>query len=1262
MTGQVQEVDLDRAPTAMSKFQLNFGSGASIFHFTAKSDLKLLIPAICISVIDAIQYPILTILIGNIFNALADFNAKKLTPKEFMDKVLIAVIGIFSIGAAVICLSWMSTTLWGVFGDRQTKRARRKVFRSFIFKEMAWFDGNTAIMGQLSMANRNIEDLRMAVALSTNFITNSCLTIVFSMALALYKCWSLALVSLAGIPIIALVGLLTSRPINTNLETHKSYFSAGSDVFHWAISSVDTVKMFNAQKYHSRLFKGQADLAYKFYVRFINFMCAQQGINRVLVLSMFVQAFFFGSYLVKNHKIRSGDVLTVFWSCITVAECFHYITTQMVFIRKGQTASKSLQELLSHTTDPLDRFKKSIGLYPSHTAYGAIVFKNISFKYPSRSGSILTNFNLTIAPNETTFIVGESGSGKSTIANLLLKIYSDWEGDIFFDGFPLATLSARWIFDNVAVVEQQSSLFDATIEENIKMGAKDPDLVTDGDVRAAAEAALCDFIKSLPDGFKTKVGKGGSSLSGGQQQRIALARAFISNSPVMIFDEAVSALDIQLRAAAIQRIKQIRGGKTTIFITHEFSQIGSSDMVYVIRNGQVAEAGIKKDLENSNLGSYQRMANAVTASNSDHLLDPRFRSTVSTMPARLSTARHSILPQVSHIEQQLGVFFGDSRHKPTDEEAEIETQVNEWSKRKIPLRRIILDLYNTIPHKQLFYLGLFNAVIHSLVSPAFSYAFSNLLAGIVPTASGGIVQARPVLWALIVLALSFLDGITTYGKVLMDIVAERWVRTMRVNVFIRLLEQDVEWFSADAHSTAALTNLVMCDIEDARQVITRLFSTIASVVALCTCATAWALSTGWKLSLVGFSLLPFFYLISKWFTATCEKWEAIYHDSVESIISLMDEAVSGIKTVKSLNLEIYFLNQFATRETILKEVGLRRAVYVGLGLGLSQILTYLSQGILLYYGMQLISDYEYSAKQALFVFSILTFSLASIEEIFSSLPQLGNGFNAFAKTNAILSLNDDSAQEKKGRGYHWGKSSSPEIEFQEVCFGYGRQEEIYNRPVKRNAPLILRNVSFKIYPNEVLALVGASGSGKSTILDLVTKLYLPESGKILCDGIDIKDISTADLRSSVAIVHQMPIAFLEDTIMNNLKYACDDEQQVMEQQVMEACQECDIHDFISTRLEDKYDTIIGANSAGSALLSGGQLQRLGIARALLRRPRILILDECTSALDLESISNIQRLILKHKEARDMTILMITHQKEMIGLADRVVHTEDIQCI
>lgn len=229
-----------------------------------------------------------------------------------------------------------------------------------------------------------------------------------------------------------------------------------------------------------------------------------------------------------------------------------------------------------------------------------IEFQNVSFGYDSRV--VLHDLNFTIPQNTTTAIVGPSGSGKSTLCNLIARFYDVNEGTITIGGVDIRELTCDSLLKNISMVFQNVYLFRDTIRNNIKFGSPD---ATDKQIIAAAKAARChDFIMTLPDGYDTVVGEGGSSLSGGEKQRISIARAMLKNAPIVILDEATASIDPENEHLIQEAISELTHGKTIITIAHRLATIENADQILVIDGGTVAQKGTHKQLLNQK-GTYQ---------------------------------------------------------------------------------------------------------------------------------------------------------------------------------------------------------------------------------------------------------------------------------------------------------------------------------------------------------------------------------------------------------------------------------------------------------------------------------------------------------------------------------------------------------------------------------------------------------------------------------------------------------------------------------
>ncbi|MDO5425520.1 MAG: ABC transporter ATP-binding protein [Eubacteriales bacterium] len=264
---------------------------------------------------------------------------------------------------------------------------------------------------------------------------------------------------------------------------------------------------------------------------------------------------------------------------------------------RGVTASYAIITLMEQKAVLSLQSKKKEKSGPAAAAQAdppEIRFADVSFAYNPSEGDVLHHVSLTIPPKTMTALVGPSGSGKSTIAHLLAGFYPPRTGQITVGGLPLGEETVRTIQSQISAVWQDSHIFYGTVKENIRMGresASDADII-----RAARQANIHDFIRTLPDGYDTVLGENGMRFSGGERQRIALARAFLKDAPILLFDEATSSLDRKNELEIQQSFLKLRQGKTALVIAHRLATIQQADQICIVENGGITACGTHEEL------------------------------------------------------------------------------------------------------------------------------------------------------------------------------------------------------------------------------------------------------------------------------------------------------------------------------------------------------------------------------------------------------------------------------------------------------------------------------------------------------------------------------------------------------------------------------------------------------------------------------------------------------------------------------------------
>lgn len=313
------------------------------------------------------------------------------------------------------------------------------------------------------------------------------------------------------------------------------------------------------------------------------------------VMNFLIEGYFFvviagGVWLIYLGKVDSADLIAFILYIYFILNPIRRLVNFTEQLHQGAACFERFTEIMDIDPDIVD----SKDAYTFEPVKGGIRFDNVSFKYTVSDDLILRDITMDIAAHSTIAIVGESGAGKSTIASLIPRFYEPQEGTISIDGHDITKLKQRFLRQNIGIVQQNVFLFDSTIRENIMYG--DLHASQEQLVDAAKKANIYDYIMTLPDGFDSVVGERGVKLSGGQKQRISIARVFLKNPPIFIFDEATSSLDTESEALIQKSLELLSQNRTTIIIAHRLSTVKRADYLFVAKEGKIVEQGTHDQL------------------------------------------------------------------------------------------------------------------------------------------------------------------------------------------------------------------------------------------------------------------------------------------------------------------------------------------------------------------------------------------------------------------------------------------------------------------------------------------------------------------------------------------------------------------------------------------------------------------------------------------------------------------------------------------
>ena len=473
--------------------------------------------------------------------------------------------------------------------ERVTARLRQRVFDHLLRQEIGFFDGQNvgALTGRLwddvTVINRVVgEPLGTAARYALVGVLGTTMLVYTSPALTL-------LLMLAVPPMAVVTWLLGGRVKALSARTQQAYAEAGT-VAEESLGGIRTVRAFAQEAAALASYREKLATAVETARRRILANSTRGGVAYAVTEAAALFGLWAGANLILQGRLTSGAVISFVLYGLLVARGLRRASDFWGEAVRGLGATQWIFEALAR--EPRMRLDGGVRL---ERVEGAVALDGVRFRYPARPDvDALAGVDLRVRPGEVVALVGRSGAGKSTILNLLLRFYDPDEGRVSIDGHDARTLDPSWLRSQIGVVLQEPALFSGTIADNIRYGLP---ARSDAEVAAAAELACArEFIERMPDGFATPVGARGVQLSGGQRQRLAIARAVLRRSPILILDEATNALDSESEAFVHQALRALDYGPTTFIIAHRLSTVVNIDRVVVLDRGRVVDSGRHDEL------------------------------------------------------------------------------------------------------------------------------------------------------------------------------------------------------------------------------------------------------------------------------------------------------------------------------------------------------------------------------------------------------------------------------------------------------------------------------------------------------------------------------------------------------------------------------------------------------------------------------------------------------------------------------------------
>ena len=405
-----------------------------------------------------------------------------------------------------------------------------------------------------------------------------------------FRSWQLAFVTMIIIPIAIFFIQIFGQRNKIAVSKRQISFGGLSSLLVETITGVRVVKAFGMEKYESKRFKDANDDLYKNHMRSIMIDSYSYPIIEIIGASAGATIVAYGGYLIINGQITPGDFTSFVISFFMLNEPVKKLNGFNLKLQEGFAAVRRIFNILD--------VKDDIVILPNATKltnFDREISLNIhAFHYPDQDEPAVKDFQLTVQKGEAVALVGSSGAGKTTIANLIPRFYDITRGEISIDGYDLRDLDLVSLRKMIAIVTQDTILFNDTIASNITYGQ--PDCSNERMYAAAQAANAHKFIAEQPQGYETVIGEKGVRISGGQRQRLSIARALVKDAPILILDEATSALDSESEIEVQQAIEHLMENRTTIVIAHRLSTIRNTDRICVMEKGQIVEQGTHDEL------------------------------------------------------------------------------------------------------------------------------------------------------------------------------------------------------------------------------------------------------------------------------------------------------------------------------------------------------------------------------------------------------------------------------------------------------------------------------------------------------------------------------------------------------------------------------------------------------------------------------------------------------------------------------------------
>eukprot|EP01055_Gregarina_sp_Pseudo9_P000372 Gregarina_sp_Pseudo_9__371@NODE_123_length_4124_cov_11_292044_g115_i0_p1_GENE_NODE_123_length_4124_cov_11_292044_g115_i0NODE_123_length_4124_cov_11_292044_g115_i0_p1_ORF_typecomplete_len1300_score320_30ABC_membrane/PF00664_23/5_1e50ABC_membrane/PF00664_23/5e50ABC_tran/PF00005_27/1_3e43ABC_tran/PF00005_27/8_6e41SMC_N/PF02463_19/84SMC_N/PF02463_19/1_8e05SMC_N/PF02463_19/2_1e02SMC_N/PF02463_19/1e06AAA_21/PF13304_6/1_7e05AAA_21/PF13304_6/0_00042AAA/PF00004_29/0_0013AAA/PF00004_29/3_5e05AAA_15/PF1317 len=1208
-----------------------------LFRYGTKLDYFMITLSIVFNLGSGVLLPIFMAMFGDLFDSVAG-SSEHGTNYYILWQVYL--------GCICFVLCFFGAALMEQAAERQLKQLKAGFLDSIMRQEMAWFDKYDP--GKLSSTlNENCVVIRDALGIKFAQLFMFAGIFFGGYVTGLVRGWKMALVLSSSLPLLAIGGFLMMKVMAQAGDKSRGEYAQAGSLAEETFSTIRSIIAFGLESRVIQRYNVFLTKSYRIGAKGAIKLGASIGFTFFIMFLTYSLGFWYGGRLVVNEGFTGGKVLGVFFCVIMAAFSLGQAGPSVTALGKAAGAVDTMHKLVTRQS------KIDPGNPEGHTQttplQGVISFNNVSFAYPSRRDKpVFRNLSLTIEAGKSVALVGASGCGKSTIIQLVERFYDPDGGQVLIDGRDIRDYNLKWLRQQIALVSQEPRLFATSITENIMAGREGAEFK---DAEQAAKSANAhDFICGFTDKYDTYVGEAGSQLSGGQKQRIAIARAILRDPSILILDEATSALDNESEKIVQETLDKVveQKARTTIIIAHRLTTVRKADKIIVLdnrgRGAEVAEQGTHEELMRIPNGLYAALVASQTIPGAEDEPVGDIADILEALDEDVPQREASILKLRSKFSKRLSRLSKDSDLSP-----EVRKAISKKGEK--PKSRFGQVFQLMIPYSGIMALGLLGAVINGLIFPTFGIVFSKFMrAFYMPTPEEVTSECRK--WALVFIGFAAGAFIGNFlQQAAFGWAGQKVVQRLRALTFENLIYQDVEYFDSPEHTTGKLSEILSADAVACRGwvgdnlgiYLQNIVAIIAAIVISFVASAKLA-----AVCLAAFSAMVPAMAIEA--TLLAGNSEGIVADEekkdeddtkndpkkvTETTGYILNEVILNLRTVAAYTLEGHMNAKYSKLVNASYKKGKKKAWLLGAAWGFSQLMQYLVQALCLWYGSRLATKEGLSMEHMMQSIFALMMAAMGMGQSMIFLTDNNKARKAAERIYSIVERKP-AIDSRDSSGLTVGDVKES-IEFKNVRFRYPMRPDV----------LIYRDISFDIKEGQVVALVGASGCGKSTAVQLLERFYNAR-GDITIDGVAITEMNVRSLRSRIGLVNQEPVLF-EVSVEENIALGKPDDT-AAPADVENAAKMANAYEFIKA-FPEGFQTNVGKLGGQ---LSGGQKQRIAIARALIRNPSILILDEATSALDAESERVVQEALDKLLQSQKRTTIVIAHRLSTIRNADKIV--------